>query len=89
MAIPPERDRREASTYFRLQYKNAEKVISVPYESLTAFCGDQDASPVFIFSIGRAGATLMSKLLGLAPNAVSLSEPGIFADTWAARPRGS
>lgn len=73
---PPETDLTAAPVYYRGQYENARRFASVPYELLNAFCRGVECSPIFIFSIGCSGATLLWKLFELTPGVESVSEPG-------------
>ncbi len=66
---------------YQAQYKHATRVFKVPLtvmrELYLADVEDQSLRPVFVFSIGRCGSTLFSRLISCI-GLVSYSEPDIF-----------
>lgn len=75
-------DANAAPFFYQEQFKRATEVVRVPLAGLAkAFGGRRDLleeDPVLIFSIGRCGSTLFSKLSG-ACGMVDYSEPDIFS----------
>jgi hypothetical protein len=67
--------------YYQAQYEAATRLIAIPYDrvhEVAAGAHGRSADLVFIFSVGRCGSTLMSKMLGRLDDTYSLSEPDIF-----------
>jgi len=65
------------------QYENAIKVITVPFAELNRIAAklpEPDQNMIFLYTMGRAGSTLLTKIFGGDDNTLSLSEPDIFAD---------
>src|SRR5690242_1874545 len=63
---------------YQAQFTHGTHVWSVPFESLprmTRISRVNEANLIFIHSVGRCGSTLVSRVLGAAPNVCSLSEP--------------
>jgi hypothetical protein len=59
------------------QRSKSTELLSVPFERLRELGDDADLSPVFIFSPGRTGSTLLSRMLS-AVGCASVSEPDIL-----------
>jgi hypothetical protein len=78
---PPGLDLLQGSFLFLEQYRNARRVFGVSYETLQQI-GDErgewwnDLS--LIYSVGRCGSTLVSRMFGRLPECLSLSEPDVF-----------
>lgn len=64
-----------ANVYARTQTKN---IVSVPWEAGPMNCPRVAADPIYVFSSGRCGSTLLHKIL-LAAKVASVSEPDIAA----------
>jgi hypothetical protein len=62
---------------YQHQRSHADELIEVPFERLDELCCAEGMRPTFVFSIGRCGSTLLSKLL-LAAHEQSLSEPDVL-----------
>ena len=76
--VPGGTDLTESEVHHRKLYENASRLISIPYEYLSAYFGEQDLSPVFVLSIERTGANLLRRLLALMPGVATLSDPGMY-----------
>jgi hypothetical protein len=78
---PPEIEPSAGPFYYQAQYEAATRLIAIPYDrvaEVAAQAHGRTADLVFIFSVGRCGSTLMSKMLGRLDDTYSLSEPDIF-----------
>jgi hypothetical protein len=67
--------------YYQAQHEAATRLIAIPYHrvhEIAARAHRRSANPVFIFSAGRCGSTLMSKMFGRLDDTYSLSEPDVF-----------
>ena len=68
----------ESAFLYRAQLVQAESLISVPIEQLGAFGSPpRELRPMFIFSLGRTGSTLLARYL-TALNSVAVSEPDVL-----------
>ena len=68
----------DAPFYYAAQLDHARSVLSVPFERIGEIDGPASAfRPCFVFSIGRTGSTLLSRLF-TAVGRQSASEPDIF-----------
>jgi hypothetical protein len=80
---PPEIELSARPFYYQAQYEAATRLIAIPYDRLpevAARAHGRSADLIFIFSVGRCGSTLMSKMLGRLDDTYSLSEPDVFTD---------
>jgi len=78
-----------ATFLYEHQQKAARTLVSIPYESLADVAWEvtpDEAAPCFVFSMGRCGSTLLSKLLG-GMGLPSLSEPDVFTQYSMALPK--
>jgi Sulfotransferase family len=78
---PPEIELSARPFYYQAQYEAATRLIAIPYDrvhEIAARAHGLTANPVFIFSVGRCGSTLMSKMFGRLDATYSLSEPDVF-----------
>ena len=78
---PPEIELSARPFYYQAQYEAATRLIAIPYDrvhEIAARAHGRAANPVFIFSVGRCGSTLMSKMFGRLDATYSLSEPDVF-----------
>lgn|GEM_PF-1168675 len=66
---------------YAMQHDMAQRLVFVPFETFLTLA-DQLPSPsnvVFVFSIGRCGSTLLSKIFGEVPGVWGLSEPDPYS----------
>ncbi|MEA5578439.1 sulfotransferase [Anabaena sp. UHCC 0451] len=64
------------------QYEYAQRLIAVPYEEFHQLAQDiQDSigQIIMIYSVGRCGSTLLSKVFNQVDTVLSLSEPDVFS----------
>ena len=76
------RDAQAAPFYYLHLRRHARIVVSVPWEQGRLYEGDRRA-PIFLFSPGRCGSTLLSRILSAA-NAPNVSEPDFYTQLTAA-----
>ena len=90
---PPNIDLSVAPFYYQAQFQHALRLLAVPYEDLHRLAGgagDPFEKLVLIYSVGRCGSTLLSKIFNQVNEVVSLSEPDVFTQIVALRnPDGS
>ena len=73
----------DATFLYNYQKQSARDIISIPFEAMSEFAAESwnksitTTAPTLVFSIGRAGSTLLSKMLSAA-NIPSLSEPDVY-----------
>jgi Sulfotransferase family len=70
-----------APFFYEAQYHAAQRLIAVPYDTLHELASEAALDPrrlVLIYSVGRCGSTLVSRLLNQAAGVVSLSEPDVY-----------
>ena len=67
--------------YYLAQYEHAEKLIAVPFEDLPELVNriDRIEQLITIYSVGRCGSTLLSKVFNQLDTVLSLSEPDVFS----------
>jgi hypothetical protein len=78
---PPQIELSARPFYYQAQYEAATRLIAIPYDrvhEIARRAHGRSANPVFIFSVGRCGSTLMSKMFGRLDDTYSLSEPDVF-----------
>jgi hypothetical protein len=78
---PPDIELSARPFYYQAQYEAATRLISVPYDrvhEIAAGAQGRSVDPVLIFSVGRCGSTLMSKIWGRLDDTYSVSEPDVF-----------
>lgn len=78
--LPPDVDLAEAAFVTTTQYRQADRIATVPFVALEDLTANlpMPSNLIWVFSIGRTGSTLVSHLLNGAPNVWSLSEPEPF-----------
>lgn len=79
---PSDIDIYEAPFLYQAQYEYAQHLIAVPYEELhqlTANIRDSIGRIAMIYSVGRCGSTLLSKVFSQVDTVLSLSEPDVFS----------
>ncbi|MFC8847535.1 MULTISPECIES: sulfotransferase [unclassified Micromonospora] len=64
------------------QYRAAQRLITVPYETLHRLADDlpDPARLILVYSVGRCGSTLLSRALGEVAGVRSYSEPDVFTE---------
>lgn len=67
--------------YYLAQYEHAEKLIAVPFEDLPELVNrlERIEQLITIYSVGRCGSTLLSKVFNQLDTVLSLSEPDVFS----------
>lgn len=67
--------------YYLAQYEHAQKLIAVPFEDLPELVNqiDRIEQLITIYSVGRCGSTLLSKVFDRLDTVLSLSEPDVFS----------
>jgi len=75
-------DLSQAPFFYEAQYEYAERLFAVPFEDINQLV-EEIKEPieqlVLIYSVGRCGSTLLSKVFNQLDTVVSLSEPDIFS----------
>ncbi|MFB8787450.1 MAG: sulfotransferase [Potamolinea sp.] len=79
---PLDIDLSQAPFFYEAQYEYAERLFAVPFEDINQLV-EEIKEPieqlVLIYSVGRCGSTLLSKVFNQLDTVVSLSEPDIFS----------
>jgi hypothetical protein len=80
--VPTEVDLSDAVFAHLDQFHHAQRVLSVPYESLEALSAQvsQPQNLIFIFNLARAGTTLVHRMLNQVDGVWCLSEADIYSD---------
>ena len=90
---PSDLDLSDASFFHQAQYEHAQRLIAVPFQDLyqlAVVLEEPIKKLVMIYSVGRCGSTLLSKVFNQVDRVVSLSEPDVFSQIVAIRnPDGS
>lgn len=90
---PSDVDLSNASFFHQAQYNYAQRLIAVPFQDLyqlAAALKEPIKHLIMIYSVGRCGSTLLSKVFNQVDTVVSLSEPDVFSQIVAIRnPDGS
>jgi hypothetical protein len=71
----------DAPFYFQAQYEAAQQLIAVPYDALHGLAREARIDPariVLVYSTGRCGSTLISRVFEQTAGVVSFSEPDVF-----------
>ncbi|MDJ0572905.1 MAG: sulfotransferase [Pleurocapsa sp. MO_192.B19] len=78
---PIDIDLYQPAFYYLAQYEHAQKLIAVPLEELSQLVKNIEPIEqlIVIYSVGRCGSTLLSKVFNQADTVLSLSEPDIFS----------
>jgi sulfotransferase family protein len=69
---------RKATFIYQTQYTEARNLLNVPIECLEQRTNKINTNPIFLFSIGRCGSTLLYHLFQAVEDSLSLSEPDIY-----------
>lgn len=75
--------------FYQAQYREAQAIVSMPIAAFHRVARDIEVPPerlAFVHSTGRAGSTLVSRVLGAAPNVLSYSEPDVLTRVTHFRP---
>jgi hypothetical protein len=87
----PDVDLTAAPFYYQAQYEAAERLIGVPYALCHQLAQDvtlEERNLLLIYSVGRCGSTLVSKVLNATDGVVSLSEPDVYTQLLQLRAEG-
>ncbi len=70
----------ESSFYYQAQFEHADAVLTAPYSELEAVLDDhkKNGQLIFIYSVGRCGSTLISRMLAETSGCLSISEPDVY-----------
>ncbi len=80
---PPGLDLSAAPFYYLAQYEHATKAITLPFDDfirLTEALPYPDKKFLFLYTVGRAGSTLLTQIFANDPDTVAISEPDILSD---------
>jgi len=87
---PPEINLRESAFYYEAQYQHARRLLTVSYSTLNELAdrvGDRFDKLILTYSVGRCGSTLLSRALNQVDSVLDLSEPEVYMQITALRPR--
>ena len=85
---PADVDLSQASFYFRTQFEEAERVLTMPLEIMLQLAKSVDVVDsrlISIYSVGRAGSTLASQVFAQIPGVINISEPSALSHLVIAR----
>ncbi len=71
----------DAPFYYLEQYKTAQQLVAVPYDTLHKLATEVNLDSnriILIYSVGRCGSTLLSRVFNQVDRVVSFSEPDIY-----------
>lgn len=88
---PPHTDLSAAPFYYQGQFEAATRLIALPYERVHQIAMRIPArfeELVLIYSVGRCGSTLLSKMWHRLDDTYSLSEPDVFTEVHQLRAEG-
>ena len=87
VACDPDKDLSAAPFVYQRQFERAQQVMLVPFEDFVALSERLSTIPrtTFLFSTGRCGSTLASRILAQIDTVWSLSEPDVFTNLAFAR----
>jgi hypothetical protein len=87
VALPVEVDLGKSAFAYATQFDRAERALQMSFGDFLALAETlpDPPNPVFVFSIGRCGSTLLSRMLAGVPGVWSLSEPDAPTNMAAAR----
>ncbi len=81
----------QAPFYFVTQYETAQRLIAVPYITLHQLAMESQIDPrkiMLVYSTGRCGSTLISRVFDQVPDVASFSEPDVFTQLLILRASG-
>lgn len=88
---PPDQDLSAAPFYYQAQYELAQRLFAIPFKDFSPLTKTLETiikqQLVFIYSVGRCGSTLLSRIFAQADGVLSLSEPDVFSQLVALRNR--
>ena len=67
-----------ASFYFGTQFEKAERVLTIPFETMVQLAQSvsmDESRLISIYSVGRCGSTLASQIFAQIPGVINISEP--------------
>ncbi len=78
---PPNLDLSQFPFLYLAQYDNAQRLIAVPWNDLFQLveAREQFKQLIVIYSVGRCGSTLLSRMFNQVDTVLSLSEPDVFS----------
>lgn len=78
--MPPSVDLAAAPFYYQAQFGHAQRILLVGHEDFCTLASERTANlqPLMIYSTGRAGTTLLSRMLERLRACESLSEPDVY-----------
>ncbi|MGB3510901.1 MAG: sulfotransferase [Microcoleaceae cyanobacterium] len=78
---PLDIDLSQGPFFYHAQYHHAQKLIAVPLAEIPQLIEEIEPikNLVIIYSVGRCGSTLLSKVFNQVDNVLSLSEPDVFS----------
>lgn len=80
----------EGPFIYPAQFRNAQRLLTVPYGTLHELAdtiGDRFETLISMYSVGRCGGTLMSRVMNRVDTVLSLDEPEVYNDIVVMRPR--
>lgn len=79
--IPLDIDLSQSPFLYQAQYENAQTLLAVPFEEFYQLASEIEPinKLVLIYSVGRCGSTLLSKVFNQVDPVLSLSEPDVFS----------
>jgi hypothetical protein len=86
---PPGVDVSKEPFFFRAQYHHAQRLLTVPYETLhelAELMGDRFQRLIPMYSVARCGGTLMSRSFDRVNTVLSLDEPDVYNNIVLMRP---
>ena len=85
---PTDLDLSQASFYFRTQFEKANRVLTIPFETMIKLAKSvtiDDNHLISIYSVGRCGSTLASQIFAQIPGVINISEPYVLSQLVIAR----
>jgi hypothetical protein len=81
---------RESTFHYQAQFHNAQRLLTISYDTLHKLAGqvgDRFQNLIFTYSVGRCGSTLLSRAFNRVDSVFDLSEPDVYMQITALRPR--
>jgi hypothetical protein len=85
---PPDVNLSQVPFFYQAQYENALRVLTLPFETMIALAGSvtvDSENLILIYSVGRAGSTLASRIFAQVAGVINISEPDVLTLLVAAR----
>ena len=85
---PADVDLSHAPFYFITQFEEAERVLTIPFETMLQLAQSvsvDDSRLILIYSVGRSGSTLASQIFAQIPGVINISEPSALSQLVIAR----